>query len=252
MRTGRRGPTGISLADGLVVVAGAFPRELKHIRALGRFSKVSKGGIHFEQGVIRGMDVALVVSGAGDARAYSAAREAVRSLSPTAYISVGLSGGLAGGLKPGEVVLGESTGFATGKRYQADKAVLDRVIAAVACRVGPLLASERVIVTAAQKRAAGAATMCMAVDMETCGAARAASEAGVPFLAIRAISDTVDEDLPVDFNRFMKDGGMDWARFIPFMVTHPGVLPKLLSLGRKSAAASRSLAVAFSGILSIL
>jgi nucleoside phosphorylase len=81
------------LADGLVVVAGAFPLELKHIRALGRFGKVKKGGIRLDMGVIRGMDVALVVSGAGDARAYFAAREAIGLLSPKAYISVGLSGG---------------------------------------------------------------------------------------------------------------------------------------------------------------
>jgi adenosylhomocysteine nucleosidase len=236
----------------LVVVAGALPLELKHIRALGRFSKVNKGGIRFEQGVIRGMDVALVVSGAGDARAYSAAGEAIRLLSPKAYLSVGLSGGLAKGLTPGEVVVGESTGFATGKRYLADKPLLERVNAAIPCRVGPLLASERVIVTSTQKRAAGAATKCIAVDMESCGAARAAEEAGVPFLAIRAVSDTVDEDLPVDFNRFMKGGGMDWASFIPFMVTHPGTLPKLMDLGRKSGIASRNLAAAFSGILSAL
>ena len=240
------------MADGLVVVAGAFPLELKNIRALGRFSKVENSGIRFEQGVIRGMDVALVVSGAGDALAYSAARESIRVLSPKMYISVGLSGGLDGGLAPGEVVLGESTGFATGVRYEADKAALDRVAASVRNRVGPLLASERVIVTATQKRAAGAATRCIAVDMETCGAARAASEAGVPFLAIRAVSDTVDEDLPLDFNRCMKGGRMDWAKFIPFMVAHPGVLPKLLSLGRKSAAASRSLAESFSSVLPLL
>ena len=140
----------------MVVVAGAFPLELKNIKALGRFSKVSKGGFRFEQGVIRGMDVALIVSGAGDARAYAAAKDAIRHMSPKVYISVGLSGGLAGGLTPGEAVLGESTGFATGKRYEADKAVLDRVRAAIPCRVGPLLTSERVIVTAAQKRAGSA------------------------------------------------------------------------------------------------
>jgi adenosylhomocysteine nucleosidase len=88
--------------------------------------------------------------------------------------------------------------------------------------------------------------------MESCGAARAASEAGVPFLAVRAVSDTVEEDLPLDFNLFMKEGGMDWARFIPFMVTHLGILPKLLNLGRNTGVASRNLAGAFSGILSAL
>jgi nucleoside phosphorylase len=236
----------------LVVVAGAFPLELKHIRALGKFGKVKKGDISLELGVIRGMDVALVVSGAGDARAYSAAREAIRQLSPRAYVSVGLSGGLAMGLAPGEVVLGESTGFQDGTRYRADEAIIGRLSAEHSIKCGPLLVSETVITTAAAKIEAARASGCIAVDMESCGAARAAEEAGVPFLAIRAVSDTVDEDLPVDFNRFMKGGGMDWGQFIPYMITHPGVLPKLLILGRKSGIASRNLAGAFSGILSIV
>lgn len=236
----------------MVVVAGAFPLELKHIRALGRFSKDKKGGISLELGVIRGVDVALVVSGAGDSRAYSAAKEAITLLSPRVYISVGLSGGLAMGLQPCEVVLGESTGFLDGTRYKADEAVMGRLLAGHTFKSGPLLVSETVITTVAGKKEAAKASGCIAVDMESCGAARAAEEAGVSFLAIRAVSDTVDEDLPVDFNRFMKDGGMDWARFIPFMVTHPHVLPALLRLGRMSDNASKNLAVAFSGILSIL
>lgn len=240
------------MADGAVVVAGAFPIELKYIRALGRFSKVEKGGFRLDMGVIRGMDVALVVSGAGDARAYSSAREAIRLLSPKAYISVGLSGGLEEELMPGEVVLGESTGFPDGTRYKADEVVMGRLLTGNTFKSGPLLVSEKVITTSSGKREAAKTSGCIAVDMESCGAARAASEAGVPFLAIRAVSDTVDEDLPVDFNRFMKDGGMDWARLIPFMVTHPGVLPKLLNLGRKSGIASRNLAGAFSNILSLL
>jgi adenosylhomocysteine nucleosidase len=236
----------------LVVVAGAFPLELKHIRALGRFSKVKKGGIRLDMGVIRGMDVALVVSGAGDKRAYSTAREAIGLLSPKAYVSVGLSGGLERGLQASDVVLGESTGFLGGTRYKADKAVMGRLLAGNTFKTGPLLVSETVITTAAGKREAAKASGCIAVDMESCGAARAASEAGVPFLAIRAVSDTAEEDLVVDFNRFMKDGGMDWARFIPFMVAHPGVMPKLLILGRKSVLASKNLAGAFSDILSAL
>ena len=112
------------------------------------------------------------------------------------------------GLMPGEVVMGESTGFLDGARYKADEAAMGAILAGHPFKSGPLLVSETVITTAAGKTEAAKASGCIAVDMESCGAARAASEAGVPFLAVRAVSDTVEEDLPVDFNRFMKGGGL--------------------------------------------
>lgn len=242
---------------GIIALAAALPVELTGIRKLDGFTKEGRGydnslgGISFMRGDIHGVDVALFVSGVGDARAYETAKTVCASLPIAAYVSVGLSAALRPGLMAGDVVVGESTTSLASKEgqvYISDEALLKLAAAALkdARKVsfGPLLATPKVAVTSAEKKGLALAGGFVALDMESAGAARAASEAGVPFIAIRAISDTLEEDLPVDFNRFMKEGGMDWPRFIAHVITHPGVIPGLMRLGRNSRLAATNFAKA--------
>jgi adenosylhomocysteine nucleosidase len=236
---------------GIIALAAALPVELVGIKKLGRFYKKNLGDIGYLRGDIHGVDVALFVSGVGEARAYETAKRACASLSLAAYISLGLSAALRPGLRPGDVVVGVSaTSLASkgGQVYISDATLLK--LAADALKevrkvsFGPLLVTPKVAVTSAEKKGLAQASSFAALDMESAGAAKAAQEAGVPFIAIRAISDTLDEDLPVDFNRFMKEGGMDWPRFMAYVITHPGVIPGLMRLGRNSRLAATNLAAA--------
>ena len=236
---------------GCIVLAGALYAEMAGVRRLGRFRKAGalKFGadhISYYTGGIHGKDVALFVSGVGGAKAYGTAKAACAALPVRAYVSVGFSAALKPELRPGDVVVGVRAAHVDDQDacFESDRALLQTAMGALlgygTCLFGPLLAADRVLTTSMEKRAvAGSA---LALDMESLGAAKAASEAGVPFLAIRVISDTLDEDLPVDFNRFMKGGGMDWPRFFLHVVTHPGVIPGLMRLGRNSRLAAHNLA----------
>jgi len=245
-----------------IALAAALPAELSGIRKLGRFTKGCPrrddvlGDMCYLKGDIHGVDVALFVSGVGDARAYETAKNACAAISPRAYISVGLSGALKADLTPGDVIIGESTATLTqkaGEAFMPDgellRLAMDALQGAGSVRAGALLASPNVAVTSVEKKALALAYRCAALDMETAGAARACDEAGVPFLAIRAISDTLDEDLPVDFNRFMAEGGLDWPRFLLHVLTHPFVIPGLVRLGMQSSLAERNLASAIGRVL---
>lgn len=232
----------------LIIITAALPMEIAGIRRLGNFTKAAlRGGQEYYRGDVRGKDAALFVSGIGEALAYETAKAACGALQPKAYISIGLSAALKERLRPGDVVVGESVISPDGRNvFDAGAGLLSAARAALndTALFAPVTASRRVAWRSTDKRLIAAHCPAAALDMETLGAARACSEAGVPFLAVRVISDSLDEDLPVDFNRYAKGGGMDWPRFLFHILTHPGVIPPLMRLGRQSRLAAKNLSSA--------
>jgi hypothetical protein len=67
---------------------------------------------------------------------------------------------------------------------------------------------------------------------------------GAKVIAIRAISDAVEEDLPVDFNRVTSEAGeVSIAKIVAQAAAHPGSIPALIRFGRQSRNAAERLAV---------
>jgi len=65
----------------------------------------------------------------------------------------------------------------------------------------------------------------------------------VPAVSVRAISDTVDEDLPFDFGRVIRpDGRISYGRLLLRVAAHPRRLPAMISFGKKSEKAAHNLA----------
>jgi hypothetical protein len=89
--------------------------------------------------------------------------------------------------------------------------------------------------------------------METAAAARVCEARGIPWAAVRAISDTADEALPLDFNRLRDpDGGLATSRVALAALARPASIPGLLRLGRHTGLASQALAEYLAGWLSSL
>jgi hypothetical protein len=62
-------------------------------------------------------------------------------------------------------------------------------------------------------------------------------------IAIRAISDTADEDLPLDFGQVVTDSGdLSVARLAGQIIRNPSAIPGLVRLGRRSEEAAKRLA----------
>jgi adenosylhomocysteine nucleosidase len=78
------------------------------------------------------------------------------------------------------------------------------------------------------------------VDMEAAAVARHAERRGIPFYAVKAISDTRDARLP-DMNRFTRNGQFLSGRFGIYMAVRPWMWPTVARLGRDSARAVRAL-----------
>jgi adenosylhomocysteine nucleosidase len=116
-----------------------------------------------------------------------------------------------------------------------------------ALRVGDIVRElhsiDRVAVTAAEKHDLRLRTGAAAVDMESAAIARKAADWRIPFHIIRAVSDTAEEDMPLDFNAYRaRDGRFSRTRIALAALARPVTrVPALLRLDRNCQIAAESL-----------
>ena len=161
-------------------------------------------------------------------------------------ISFGVAGGLDPSLKPGDVVLATEVMAGDG-RWLAGLSLSDEVVAGVAMgrrRIvrGGLAGVEEVVVASARKAALWLQTGAAAVDMESHIAAAYAEEAGLPFAALRVISDSAHRSLPALAKSAIRpDGKVDLRKILSGLVRNPRALSALVSTGLDFNRALRSL-----------
>jgi adenosylhomocysteine nucleosidase len=105
------------------------------------------------------------------------------------------------------------------------------------------------VADAAEKRRLAAAYGAGLVDMEAAAVARLAQMRGIPFYAIKGVSDGLGAKLP-DFNRFIgADGQFELAKFVLFVSVRPKYWSELIRMGENSSKASEEMAKAFQEFL---
>ena len=106
-----------------------------------------------------------------------------------------------------------------------------------------ILCTDRVVHTREEKRKLWQESGAAAVDMESTAVAKIAAEWGVPFRYVRAVSDTADQDMPLDFNRYRaRDGNFSRLRIALAAMRRPfSVAPGLLRLDRNCRLAAQRL-----------
>jgi nucleoside phosphorylase len=186
-------------------------------------------------------EVTVLLTGMGPA----SAAKAMRIIPPDSYeawISSGLAGSLDAGLQLSGIV-------AARKGITQDGALgiagdTDFVKAAVACgarAVEAFLTSEKIIVTAGEKESLAA--IADVVEMESTLILAAAQERQVRAVAVRAISDIADEDLPLDFQKIADERGhIKVGGLLKELALQPYKLPLLVRFGRRSREAAVALA----------
>jgi adenosylhomocysteine nucleosidase len=157
-------------------------------------------------------------------------------------ISTGLAGALQANLKPGDIVVARTAETLDQKlRMESDSALVDFAVACGARAVNVSLTSEKIVATADEKQELS--TSGSVVEMESSHVLTAAQKHYVPAVAVRAISDAADEDLPVDFGSIMDSHGhLKYAGLVKEVGLHPYRLAPLLKFAGQSRAAAGSLA----------
>lgn len=170
-------------------------------------------GVLATRGVLAGVDAVVVTTGIGIAAASAAATWAILATSPSLVVSAGSCGGLAADVEVGTLIVGETFtysiadatafGYAPGQVPggpelhtapagwvdAAEQAALRADRQGRGVRRGLMLSGDAFVTAEIAAPMRERFPAALSADMETTASARTAEALGVPFVALRAVSD---------------------------------------------------------------
>jgi len=167
----------------------------------------------------------------GRKNAAESIREAVAAVEPECILTCGFAGGLNPSLGLGEVVFDYD--------FDADVSKPLTELGAVPAKFH---CSKRVAISAEEKRALWESTGADAVEMESSVIRNLCQEWKIPSATIRVISDTANDDLPLDFNALMtSDDRIHYGKLALAILKSPQRISQLMSFQRQTMTAAREL-----------
>jgi adenosylhomocysteine nucleosidase len=196
-------------------------------------------------GKLKGRDVVVIQSGAGQEAAARATDALITAHRPPWVISAGFAGGLCPEVKRHDVVMANSVMDTHGNRLGIDLKVDPESLAQIqGVHLGPVLTADRIVRLPAEKRELGDRHRAMAVDMESFAVAEVCRRQHVRFLAVRIIGDSVDEALPADVEKMLnqKTGSARLGAAAGALWKRPGSIKDMFKLKENALVASDRLA----------
>lgn len=225
-----------------ILVTFAVEAEFAPWRKLRPFEKSVAANTEYFSTQISDSQIDVLLTGiAGKSSWLDATAELYES-----EIDVCISSGLAGALKPeyqlGDILAAQNVLAAPRDMSAASEtSLLDLAVSLGAKSVPNFYSADHVVLQSAEKQKLG--QFADAVEMESFGVLMEAGMFAARTAAIRAISDTSDEDLPLDFNKVTSDSGdVSLTRVLGEVVSSPGSIPALVRFGQRSRQAAESLA----------
>jgi adenosylhomocysteine nucleosidase len=187
----------------------------------------------------------VALAGVGAERAYTAG-SALVSQGATALLSWGYAAALDEHLKAGCLLLPARIIGANGDIHPVSTAWHQRLVQKLESkhpvRTDALVESDAIVKTAAEKRALATRTQAAATDMESATHARLAQKHRLPFIAIRAIIDTVSTEIPENVLKALDpQGNIDVWKLLTSAYLTPADWIKIVRLGIQFNAAQRTL-----------
>lgn len=215
----------------------AMEEEIKELKAaLQDEQTTSIHSLEFYQGTIHDQAVVLVRSGIGKVEAGLTTALLITQFDVDVVINSGSAGALAAGLKIGDIVISTETAYhdadarAFGYEYGQLPQQPTRFVASqewgdkleTAAKQTGLTTKRGLIVTGDQFLNGPAATKpilehfpdALSGEMEGAAVGQVAHQFEVPYLVVRAMSDTADNNSGVDFDDFIIDAGKRSAQML--------------------------------------
>lgn len=155
-------------------------------------------------------------------------------------LSIGLAGGLDPALNTGHVAVASTVIAPDGAKVPTDAAWRDAVAAdldqaGIRYRIGAIAGLDELVRLAETRRALFSGTSAIAADMESHAVMRVAAAAGLPFLAVRVIADTAEDDLPRTAEKALTpEGGVSMLGLLAGLLLRPGDLGGMVTLSRQA------------------
>jgi adenosylhomocysteine nucleosidase len=187
----------------------------------------------------------VALSGMGAERAHRAGAVLV-SQGAKALLSWGCAAALNDRISPGCLIIPERIIGAGGEVHKVDSEWHQRLCETLKPKhqvhTEALAESDAIMKTAVEKLALGKRTQAAATDMESAAQARLAKEHGLPFMAIRAIVDTVSTDIPENVLKALDPAGnINVWKLLAGTYLMPTDWMKIVQLGIRFSAARRTL-----------
>jgi adenosylhomocysteine nucleosidase len=241
--------SGVSIA-----IVAALPEEVRPLRArlLGARRLPMEVPLAV-RGVLAGQKVALVVTGDGERNARVGIEALLEHLAVERLLVIGVAGALTSDLHAGAVIVAAHV-RSGGASFLADPALVEVAVRRGGCRPATVITSDQIADSPAERvrllRAYGQEPGSAAVDLESSVFVRAAVGRSIPWLVMRAISDTADERLPALINRSREEGGaVRRGALVRGLLMEPTALPTLLSLRWRVGRCAQALATATERLL---
>ena len=211
----------------MIGIIGAMTIEIEQIHMLMTDKKEEViSGINFVRGLFFGKEIVAAVSGVGKVNAAVCAEIMILKYLPEYIINTGVGGGLADGLKIGDVALscctvehdmdttplGEPKGYISGidsVKVKADEEILEKfkkVLSKLNLNyiVGPVASGDQFINSPEIKERIKSEFGAVCCEMEGASIGHVCAMNNVPFVVIRAISDSADDNSHISFPEFVK------------------------------------------------
>jgi len=244
-----------------VLVTFAVDAEFAPWRKLRHFASVDYDGLQLWRTKIGGADITALLTGIGAPASAQALGLMMNMADEQKYFDVCISSGLAGALCPtlavGDIVAPQS--LIAESRYAdspKDELRVDAELRKLAMEAGAvstncLFTADRVFVKASEKIACS--SRAQSVDMESFEIVKQASAWGARNVVLRAISDSAEEDLPIDFGLALSNNHqVSLSKVLLQVLKNPIALPALVRFGRQSRHAAQRLAKFLDGYLQMI
>nr|WP_321984628.1 hypothetical protein [uncultured Lichenicoccus sp.] len=200
-------------------------------------------GLQAEARLLRplGTGILVEVSGATADGARAAVARLIAS-GARALVSLGIAAGLDPDARPGDLLVPSRivvTSKGGSRDYFTDLALCARLGGMTS---GALLHSDVAVTAPEAKGKLFASSQCVALDMESGILAAAATEAGLPFAALRAVCDPAGSGLPpVALVALGADGRLRPRSILASLLRRPQQVPALVGLASHASMARRAL-----------
>lgn len=183
------------------------------------------------------------------------AEKSVRGFLATNPVDLVLTCGFAGGLSP-ELEVGDVLyeSASDGARSQPARQMIGagpdrshdacfKKLVTSGAKPAKFFCADRIATTAIEKATLRAETGADAVEMESGAIHAVCIERGIDCATLRSISDTADQDLPLDFNLLARsDLSLDYGKLMLAIAKSPAKIPALMRLQKNSKLAAQRLA----------